>query len=122
MYGFYPSIIAHQLQQAVKDYLRLSFSTTTPFFAGMLERFIDTPDLLSKGPYLSIKLPFSKGKDQADFFPDVPLGFTPHLHQEIAFQHIGADFKSTLVATGTGSGKTECFQIPTLNYCYQQSA
>jgi DEAD/DEAH box helicase domain-containing protein len=48
------------------------------------------------------------------------LGFLPHKHQEMAFARIGVEFKSTLVATGTGSGKTECFQLPILNYCYQQ--
>ena len=113
-----PSVLAHQLKQSVNDYLRLSFATTTPFFEEMLERFI-TSGGVSKGPYLSIKLPFKKGDGQSDFFPDVPLGFTPHLHQEKAFQRIGVDYKSTLVATGTGSGKTECFQLPILNYCYQ---
>ena len=115
-----PSVLAQQLQQAVSDYLRLSFETTTPFFDGLLERFLNTPGLLAKGPYLSIKLPFEKGSGQSGFFPDVPLGFLPHKHQEIAFERIGVEFKSTLVATGTGSGKTECFQLPILNYCYQQ--
>lgn len=114
-----PSVLAQQLQQAVSDYLRLSFETTTPFFADLLADFLKQPGLLSKGPYLSIKLPFEKGQGQANFFPDVPLGFPPHKHQDIAFQRLGVDFKSTLIATGTGSGKTECFQIPILNYCYQ---
>jgi DEAD/DEAH box helicase domain-containing protein len=114
-----PSVLAQQLQQAVKDYLRLSFETTTPFFEGLLERFLNTDGALAKGPYLSIKLPFEKGQGNADFFPAVPMAFSPHKHQEIAFQRIGKDFKSTLVATGTGSGKTECFQGPILDYCYQ---
>jgi DEAD/DEAH box helicase domain-containing protein len=114
-----PSVLAQQLQQAVSDYLRVSFETTSPFFEGMLERFIDKPGQLAKGPYLSIKLPFEKGSGKSDFFPDVPLKFPPHKHQEIAFSRIGLESKSTLVATGTGSGKTECFQIPILNYCYQ---
>ena len=115
-----PSVLAQQLQQAVNDYLRLNFQTTTPFFEDLLERFLCTEGALAKGPYLSIKLPFEKGAGKADFFPAVPLAFPPHKHQEIAFQRIGIDFKSTLVATGTGSGKTECFQIPILDYCYQQ--
>jgi hypothetical protein len=34
----------------------------------MLERFIEAPDFISKGPYLSIKLPFEKGEGQSDFF------------------------------------------------------
>jgi DEAD/DEAH box helicase domain-containing protein len=64
-----PSVLAHQLQQAVNDYLRFSFETTTPFFEGLVERFITTPGLLSKGPYLSIKLPFvCKAVFKVDFF------------------------------------------------------
>ena len=49
-----PSVLAQQLQQAVNDYLRFSFETTTPFFDGLVERFIVTPGLLLKVPYLSI--------------------------------------------------------------------
>lgn len=88
-----PSVLAQQLQQVVSDYLRLSFETTTPFSDGLLERFLTTPGLLAKGPYLSIKLPFEKGSGKADFFPNVPLGFPPHKHQEIAFKRIGVEFK-----------------------------
>ena len=88
-----PSVLAQQLQQAVKDYLRLSFKTTTPFFEGLLERFLNTDGALAKGPYLSIKLPFEKGQGNADFFSAVPMAFSPHKHQEIAFQRIGKDFK-----------------------------
>jgi DEAD/DEAH box helicase domain-containing protein len=69
-----PSVLAQQLQQAVSDYLRLSFETTTPFFDGLLERFLNTPGLLAKGPYLSIKLPFEKGSGQSDFFQMCRLG------------------------------------------------
>ena len=108
-----PSVVINQLQQAINDYLRLSFETTTPFFEGMLEHFLTTSGQIIKGPYLSIKLPFEQSEEgNADFSPVVPLGFPPHKHQEIAFQRLGVDFRSTLVATGTGSGKTECFQIP----------
>jgi hypothetical protein len=43
-----PSVLAQQLQQAVSDYLRVSFETTTPFFEAMLERFIATPGPLGQ--------------------------------------------------------------------------
>ena len=36
-----------------------------------------------------------------------------------AFRRIAAGLP-TLVATGTGSGKTECFLYPILDYCYRQ--
>lgn len=42
------------------------------------------------------------------------------MHQQKAFERLtGDDGRSTLVATGTGSGKTECFLYPILEYCYQ---
>ncbi|MCK4807950.1 MAG: DEAD/DEAH box helicase, partial [Candidatus Aegiribacteria sp.] len=48
----------------------------------------------------------------------MPLGFTPHLHQAQSFERLGvSDPLSTIVATGTGSGKTECFLLPILDYC-----
>ena len=51
---------------------------------------------------------------------DVPLPYPPYLHQEKAFQRLSAATpQPTIVATGTGSGKTECFLISLLNYCYQ---
>ncbi|MCY4372394.1 MAG: hypothetical protein OXC31_01395, partial [Spirochaetaceae bacterium] len=40
----------------------------------------------------------------------MPLGFTPYRHQRTAFSRLAAGAgRSTVVATGTGSGKTECF-------------
>jgi DEAD/DEAH box helicase domain-containing protein len=56
-----------------------------------------------------------------DAFPDVPLPFPPYLHQEQAFQRLcGSPGRSTIIATGTGSGKTECFLYPLLDYCWHK--
>jgi len=42
------------------------------------------------------------------------------VHQQQAFERLsGEDSVSTLVATGTGSGKTECFLYPILDYCWR---
>ena len=50
------------------------------------------------------------------------MPFPPHIHQERAFQRLsGAVRKNTLVATGTGSGKTECFLMPILAACEAQA-
>ncbi len=43
-----------------------------------------------------------------------------YVHQQKAFERLtGDDGRATLVATGTGSGKTECFLYPILEYCYK---
>ena len=121
-----PSIVSTQVRNCVSDYLRTTFRPTTPGFEGLLERFIAEPDNIGKGPYISIGLPFRPGthasKGAGDFFPEIPLGFTPHLHQERAFARLSPPYyQSTLVATGTGSGKTECFLLPLLEHCRQQA-
>ncbi|MFC1835755.1 DEAD/DEAH box helicase, partial [Thermodesulfobacteriota bacterium] len=49
------------------------------------------------------------------------MKFKPYLHQEQAFKRLsGTRPDSTIVATGTGSGKTECYLYPILNHCYQR--
>jgi len=115
-----PSVIAHQVQQGVKDFLRTTFPIATPHFHHLLDSLIERESGLFQGPYLSIHLPFRQGAGGKDFFPDVPLKFPPYLHQERAFQRLSGERpRSTLVATGTGSGKTECFLYPILDSCHR---
>lgn len=53
-------------------------------------------------------------------FADILAAASSNVHQQKAFERLtGSDGRSTLIATGTGSGKTECFLYPILEYCYQ---
>src|SRR5699024_12102302 len=75
-------------------------------------------DVCSSDLYLSAQLPFRKSDLPLNFFPNLTLPFPPHAHQARAFQRLRSDApQPTLVATGTGSGKTECFMFPLLNHC-----
>lgn len=115
-----PSVLAQHVEQGIKDFLRTTFPVTTPFFSHIVEQLLNDPDNVFKGPYLDIQLPFQQGKGGADFFPELSMPFRPYLHQEKSFERLSSpNPKSTLVATGTGSGKTECFLYPILDYCYQ---
>jgi DEAD/DEAH box helicase domain-containing protein len=63
-------------------------------------------------------MPFRRALGTSEPFPEVPLGFHPFRHQELAFQRLRGDApKSTMIATGTGSGKTESFLWPILDNC-----
>ena len=116
-----PSALSGQLQQGLADFLRFSFWSSTPGMEHVINDLIDEPGGLLKGPYISLKLPFTAGKNPS-FFGNVPMGFTPHLHQEQAFTRLSGRRKlSTLIATGTGSGKTESFLLPILDHCLNES-
>lgn len=119
-----PSVIASQIRYGLEDYLRATFPVETPFFQGMFDRFFAQENQLFRGPFLNLKLPFRLGERLTDdLYPELPMKFTPYLHQEKAYQRLSAEEpKSTLIATGTGSGKTECFMYPLLHYCWTHQA
>lgn len=115
-----PSVLSQHLRQGVEDFLRTTFPISTPVFHKAFDNLMGPDGKIFKGPYLKLQLPFREGEGGPDFFPDVPLKFRPYLHQEKAFRRLtGSNPKSTIVATGTGSGKTECFLYPILDYCYK---
>ncbi len=115
-----PSVLSQQLRQGVEDFLKTTFPVSTPFFHGIVDRLLSEDEGVFKGPFLSIQLPFRYGDGRNDPFPNIKIAFRPYLHQEKAFERLsGLKPKSTIVATGTGSGKTECFLYPILDYCYR---
>ena len=115
-----PSILARQLQQGLKDYIKTTFPMTTPVFKGSLDNLLETKDSVFHEPYVSIKLPFRVVETMPNMFEAINMKYIPYVHQEKAFERLaGEDGRSTLIATGTGSGKTECFLYPLLDYCYK---
>ncbi|MDK2961422.1 MAG: hypothetical protein PWP20_548 [Eubacteriaceae bacterium] len=89
---------------------------------------------LVKGPYLESTAMYESGKTlnelieagklHQQFRRLIPyLGEFPlYLHQEKAIEKVTVHGKNMIVSTGTGSGKTECFLIPILNYLVEQNA
>ena len=117
-----PSVVASELEQVAQDAIRTAFHPTTLGFQGLIERFLADRDRLLKGPYVSVALPFHEGSGR-NWFPEIPLPFPPYRHQEKSFDRLlPGTPRNTLVATGTGSGKTECFLLPLLEHCRQQFA
>jgi len=115
-----PSVLSSQIRRGVEDFLQTTFPPSNRFFHGLLDRLIAKEGGLFRGPYLSVKLPFRQGVVGPNYFPDLPFEFAPYLHQEQAFIRLSAaNTKSTIISTGTGSGKTESFLYPILDYCRQ---
>ena len=113
-----PSVISRDVQRGVKSFLETTYPSSTPLFAGMLREFLDRPGQVFKGPYYSLRLPFRPAEEGRLPFERIQFPYRPHRHQAQAFHRLCGDHpQSTLVATGTGSGKTECFLYPVLDAC-----
>ena len=115
-----PSLLAKQLKVGLSDYLETTFPMSNYLFKGSLSSLIEKENAVFHEPYISVKLPFRVVDNESATFQAFKPKFKPYLHQDKAYQRLtGNDGRSTLVATGTGSGKTECFLYPVLEYCYQ---
>ncbi len=102
------------LDQQMRELLSLTKTRATP---------------LLKGPYLTLSRPFEQGCSVQQLIGEnllhpllkerLPAGFqNVYRHQEQAIRAVHAR-KPTLVSTGTGSGKTECFLYPVISRCLE---
>ena len=119
---------AYEVQKSVMEYLRATFRFKEREVHEEFYRFLeDEKNGLFKGPYISLKTPFVKAtpEEVEQIELDIKPSFAPHKHQLKAFErlhtHNHHQPEPTLLTTGTGSGKTECFLYPILDYCYQQN-
>jgi DEAD/DEAH box helicase domain-containing protein len=116
---------AREVRDSVIEYIKATFKFKEKDVSDAFYRFIeDKKDGLFKGPFISLKTPFvSATKEQSENIPlEIAPDFPPYLHQLQAFNKLsmkdGHKPEPTLLTTGTGSGKTECFLYPILDYCY----
>ena len=115
-----PSILAKQLQKGIGDYIETTFPMTNEPFKGSVEKMLANKGSVYHEPYVAVRLPFRVAAEMPTCFEAIHPAYLPYVHQQKAFERLtGDDGRSTLVATGTGSGKTECFLYPILEYCYQ---
>lgn len=114
-----PSVLAMQLQEGLCDYIETTFQMSNNTFKGSITKMLNTKNSVFRDPYVAVRLPFRVAEKNSERFKAIHLKYKPYLHQQKAFERLrGEDGRSTLVATGTGSGKTECFLYPILEYCY----
>ncbi|WP_243008945.1 DEAD/DEAH box helicase [Clostridium sp. AM58-1XD] len=115
-----PSILAKQLEKGIGDYIETTFPMTNEPFKGSVQNMLATKGSVYHEPYVAVRLPFRVADEKPTCFEAIHPAYLPYVHQQKAFERLtGDDGRSTLVATGTGSGKTECFLYPILEYCYQ---
>jgi DEAD/DEAH box helicase domain-containing protein len=122
-----PTIVAQELQTTLLDYLDTTFSFQDTSVGHALQSFLTESEKgIFKGPYLQLRLPFRRAEQtEAETLLDISPPFPPYVHQVLSFERLstkgGHQPQPTLVTTGTGSGKTECFLYPLLDDCYRRA-
>jgi DEAD/DEAH box helicase domain-containing protein len=118
-----PSLFAREIQHGLKSFLSTGFEPSDPFFSGIMKRFTEDESRWTRGPYVQLGLPFRTGAKGKSFFSGFETEFSGPVHQEAAWQRLtGPEALSIIVATGTGSGKTEYFLYPIPDHCVRTKA
>lgn len=119
-----PSLLASDIRTGLKQFLVNALEPSDAFMHGLMSRFVATEASWLKGPYVQVGLPFVAGTAGRKFFSTFETEYPGFSHQEQAWQRLSTSHTAanTLVATGTGSGKTECFLYPVLDHCARAKA
>jgi len=123
-----PLTIAEEIRVTLLDYLTTTFNFQDQAVEAALLDFLApkqpgiSSEGLFKGPYISLRLPYRKADPDEEIPLEIRPTFTPYAHQIRSFNRLSTNMgnqpQPTLITTGTGSGKTECFLFPILDYCY----
>jgi DEAD/DEAH box helicase domain-containing protein len=118
-------IQADEIKSAVVEYLKATYNFDDKKLEQAFADFLyNKRNGMFKGPYIQIRLPFEQVDKEVnlDDILAIQPSFPPYLHQYEAFKRLSTrnnDPKPVILTTGTGSGKTESFLFPLLDYCYQ---
>ena len=124
-----PRETTEKIRNDYTDYLASILSVKDQNITSLARDIVRNTEFV-KGPYLETTLPFEDGKTLKDLAENENLlsrefkkmGKSVHyedwklrIHQEDALKHIIEKERNMVVATGTGSGKTECYLYPIFN-------
>lgn len=130
--SFNPLFTSDNIRDSFRRYILSTFRTNSDVYNQQLRYILSNDDSLARGPYLEISHNFPAGSYIRDLVKEdvlssefLNLGHEPfekyklYAHQESAVRRV-VDGHNIVVSTGTGSGKTECFIIPIINYLMRE--
>src|SRR6266567_4042807 len=126
--SFDPLVTSELITSSYRRYLRSLLPVRDPLLAAALDAEISQGSLLAKGPLLEATPPYQHGATLSALVDEgilcrafatlnsssLPFGRPLYVHQEQAIRKITAG-RNVVVASGTGSGKTESFLLPILD-------
>ena len=125
-----PSLQAEAVQSALVEYVTTAIEFSDQYARDAFSSFLsDREEGIFRGPFLRARLPFQTDPTEPPLRV-LPDWFQPYAHQAEAFRRLTTDPsvpgaqdrqgmrlpEPTIVTTGTGSGKTEAFLYPLLDY------
>ncbi|MFJ3987680.1 DEAD/DEAH box helicase [Streptomyces sp. NPDC090032] len=130
-----PLATAAGIDDTYRRYLRSLLPLREPVLAAAFARAVDTSPLLTKGPLLEATPAYAPGATLDALItegvltpafrrltgPALPADRPLYRHQEQALRKAAAG-RNLVVATGTGSGKTESFLLPILDALLEEHA
>ncbi len=116
-----PAHLAENIRRQVLYYIESTFDFRDRQVEQAFETFLEDPEKgIFKGPWVQLRRPFRSVADTYTPPFDIGIPFRPFRHQSVAWRRLTSKDHTpqpTLVTTGTGSGKTECFLYPILDHC-----
>ena len=126
---FDPVATSTDVESAYRRYLQSTHWVNDATLRKEFESTLATDFALTKGPLLQAMIPYETGASLEELVGDATLNqgflqipeetFPPgrplYRHQELAIRK-SLEQRNLIVATGTGSGKTECFLLPVINH------
>lgn len=118
-----------RIREEYRRYLRSTFPLSRGDLARGFVQQLDSGFPLARGPILQASAPYVVGASVSDLVAEgvlsehfrrlsidaFPIERVLYEHQEHAIRKAVVDHRNLIVATGTGSGKTECFLLPILD-------
>lgn len=136
MHRLHPIKTTDHIRSVFLGYLKSLFPFQDKALRNGFQAALTEQDRILKGPLLevtpayqnsvSIEQLLAEGVLHSGFTrlcsPALPMNRPLYVHQEQAIRKIVTQNRNLIVATGTGSGKTESFLIPILNHLLEEQA
>ena len=126
-----PFKIYKAVKEQYKSYIQTFQVFKNPEIRKFVEDGIDKRKMLWQEPVIQISKRFKAGEPVADLVTrgwlhkdcnKVYPGFIPYAHQQRSIEVVAHSNQNLVVTTGTGSGKSICFELPIVSYCLEQAA
>jgi ATP-dependent helicase YprA (DUF1998 family) len=138
--NFNPVIAARRIEESYRDYLLSTFEFSESGIQSEFRQALSNQFQLSRGPFLQLTPPYERAETMTQLVDEgvlhhdlllldnqknseggrvLPATRPLYRHQVATIRKVSSG-RNLLVATGTGSGKTESFLLPILDYLLKQ--